>query len=192
MKAILLFSWIILFLASCASSTQFYIPTEKGISVEWIGGQKQSVELKNKSSETIEIQIVEAESKTFIRGFGLAGNSEATVSLESFAALQIKNQGKDDALIKAKFFDAKPDIVNQSERSTINFTLRNSGLKSIPLIIPGVMNPNLSPQSSSGVSLKLGQKIYWKKGMKKIIILTVDDTIQNGDVIDVAKLIREQ
>ncbi|MGB5190285.1 hypothetical protein, partial [Robiginitalea sp.] len=72
----------------------------------------------------------------------------------------------------------------------ISFTLHNSSLKSIPLIIPGVMNPNLSPMSNSGVSLDMGQKIYYKKGGVRMLVLTVDENIQSGDKIDMAKRIR--
>ena len=43
----------------------------------------------------------------------------------------------------------------------VPFTLRNNSLKSIPLKIPGVMNPNLSPMSNSGVDLAEGQKVYF-------------------------------
>lgn len=52
----------------------------------------------------------------------------------------------------------------------IPMTFHNGSLKSIPLQIPGVMNPNLSPLSDSGVTLEVGQKVLlfevtsdWKK-----------------------------
>jgi hypothetical protein len=53
------------------------------------------------------------------------------------------------------------------------------------------MNPKLSPISNSGVSLKMGQKIYYKKRGKKKLLLIVDDKIKAGDKIDVAKLIAD-
>jgi hypothetical protein len=52
------------------------------------------------------------------------------------------------------------------------------------------MKPNLSPMSNSGVSLEIGQKIYYKKGGVRMLVLTVDESIQSGDKIDMAKRIR--
>jgi hypothetical protein len=44
--------------------------------------------------------------------------------------------------------------------------------------------------SNSGVSLEIGQKIYYKKGGVRMLVLTVDESIQSGDKIDMAKRIR--
>jgi hypothetical protein len=56
---------------------------------------------------------------------------------------------------------------------TIPMTFRNGSLFSIYLSIPGVMNPNLSPKSNSGVSLDAGQVVYFfpkgKNGKKEIL-----------------------
>jgi len=62
----------------------------------------------------------------------------------------------------------------------VPFSLMNNGLKSIPLHIPGVMNPNLSPYSRSGVTLPVGKKVYWypKKG-KKAELFTVSPEMRN-------------
>ena len=73
----------------------------------------------------------------------------------------------------------------------VSFKLRNETLKSIPLIIPGVMNPNLSPQSNSGVRLKMGQEIKYRKGLSTRILLTVDETIKEGEVVLVGELLSE-
>jgi hypothetical protein len=65
--------------------------------------------------------------------------------------------------------------------------LNNSG-RSIPLEIPGVMNPNLSPFSSSGVNLAVGQKVYFfakgKKGsfQKRILLLEVTEDLAGKDL----------
>ena len=73
----------------------------------------------------------------------------------------------------------------------VPFTLRNNSLKSIPLIIPGVMNPNLSPMSNSGVDLKVGQEIFFKYKGKKTLLLTVTEELKNTKV-DVSKLIAQK
>jgi len=73
----------------------------------------------------------------------------------------------------------------------VNFTLHNSGLKSIPLKILGVMYPNLSPLSDSGVALSIGQKVFYKKKRKNFLLLVVDESYE-GQKIDVAKLVKQK
>lgn len=75
--------------------------------------------------------------------------------------------------------------------SDIPFTLRNNSLKSIFLKIPGVMNPNLSPQSNSGVDLTEGQKIFFFHKNKKYLLLEVDKSFE-GKIINVDKLLKER
>ena len=72
-----------------------------------------------------------------------------------------------------------------------NFTLQNTTAKSIPLWIPSVMNPNLSPFSKSGVTLKVGQKIYFKHKLKKRLLLEVTEDL-DGKTLNVAQLIRKR
>ncbi len=74
---------------------------------------------------------------------------------------------------------------------TVTFTLHNSSLQSIPLKIPGVMNPNLSPKSDSGVALETGQPIYFKYHNKKYLLLEVGSKL-NGTTVDVPELIKER
>ncbi len=73
----------------------------------------------------------------------------------------------------------------------VNLTLRNSSFKKIPLIIPGVMKPNLSPLSNSGVDLKVGQKILFKYKGKRRLLLKVDRRMA-GETLNVSKLMKEQ
>ena len=68
---------------------------------------------------------------------------------------------------------------------------RNNTAQKLPLRIPGVMNPTLDPFSRSGVDLPNGQKIYLDLSGKRILILTVSDSISQGDRIDVASLINK-
>lgn len=82
-----------------------------------------------------------------------------------------------------------------SPANSVTFTLRNNTLSSIPLEIPGVMNPNLSPMSNSGVTLEIGQKVYYfpkdkKANGKRALLLEVDESL-NGKTLVVNELIRE-
>jgi len=60
------------------------------------------------------------------------------------------------------------------------------------LIISGVMNPNLSPFSKSGVALRVGQKGLFKARGKRHLLFEVDDTFKNNSTLDVPKLIRQR
>ena len=79
----------------------------------------------------------------------------------------------------------------QLQNSSVSFTLRNNSAESIPLVIPGVMNPNLSPFSNSGVELKVGQKIFFKHKKKRYLLFTVSEDLENQKLI-VNRLIKEQ
>lgn len=81
--------------------------------------------------------------------------------------------------------------VYANDGDKVSFILENTTAKSIPLIIPNVMNPNLSPFSESGVTLAIGQKIFFKYKGKKQLLLVVSKANQ-GLKLDVAKLLKEQ
>ncbi len=80
-------------------------------------------------------------------------------------------------------------LPTETAKQSISFTLRNTTAKSISLRIPGVMNPNLSPFSNSGVSLKIGQEIIYKDGKKKRVLLVVSEELE-GTTVNVAKEIK--
>ncbi len=80
-------------------------------------------------------------------------------------------------------------LSNTTAQQSVGFTLKNPTAKSIPLWIPSVMNPNLSPFSTSGVRLKVGQKIYFRHKMRKRLLLEVTKNYDEKS-LDVAKLIR--
>lgn len=78
---------------------------------------------------------------------------------------------------------------------TIPMTFHNGSLKSIPLNIPGVMNPNLSPLSDSGVTLEVGQKVFYfpngKKG-KKELLFEVDNTFRKDTILQIDEMIKQK
>lgn len=88
------------------------------------------------------------------------------------------------ALVMSTFLLLSPALA-------VPFQLHNSSLRSIPLRIPGVMNPNLSPLSDSGVDLRVGQEVffYWKK--KRYLLFVVSEELE-GQVLDVPRLIRQR
>lgn len=77
-------------------------------------------------------------------------------------------------------------------QKTINFTFHNGSLQSIPLVIPSVMNPNLSPLSNSGITLDIVQVVYYfpnGKKEKKEVLFVVTDTFKDGEVLEIDQLI---
>ncbi len=73
----------------------------------------------------------------------------------------------------------------------VPFKLLNNSLVKIPLSIPGVMNPNLSPMSSSGVDLAVGQKVYFFVKKKKFLLLEVTEDLKDKK-LDVGDLIMKR
>ena len=81
---------------------------------------------------------------------------------------------------------------SQSVAQSIHFTFHNGSLKSIPLVIPSVMNPNLNPLSNSGVSLNIGQNVYFYPNgtsKKRELLFTVDDSFQQDQVLEIDVMI---
>lgn len=80
-------------------------------------------------------------------------------------------------------------------QQTVKLTFHNGSLKSIPLVIPSVMNPNLSPLSNSGVELEYGQEVfYFQNGDKrrKALLFVIDDQFKDGEVLEIDALIKEK
>ncbi|MDX2285844.1 MAG: hypothetical protein NW241_16875 [Bacteroidia bacterium] len=73
----------------------------------------------------------------------------------------------------------------------VSFELRNNSLQSIPLVITGVMNPNLSPMSNSGVTTETGTTIFFFHKRKRYLLLEVSPALE-GKRIVVDELIRDR
>lgn len=74
-------------------------------------------------------------------------------------------------------------------------TFHNGSSESISLVIPGVMNPNLSTNSNSGVTLEIGQKVYFYPSgnrKKKEVLFSVESTWQNDLVLEIDQLIKQR
>ena len=166
------------------------IPARKAVELTYAEFANYDVKIMNKSGKQVNVSVLDPNSRKQVSGFGLGPMGKAVLYVAEGNILKLKNTSSKDISITLDFVERKPKPEVTSNKETVNFTLHNSSLKSIPLIIPGVMKPNLSPMSNSGVSLEMGQKIYYKKGMSKALVLTVDENIENGDKIDMAKLVK--
>ena len=86
-------------------------------------------------------------------------------------------------------------LVANFRAQNIPMTFHNGSFKSIPLIIPGVMNPNLSPKSNSGVTLGVGQKVYFflnGKKKSKELLFTVAATWKKDTIFQIDKIIEKR
>lgn len=156
-------------------------------------GPPQAATIKNTSAKGLGVAVVDAASGKQLKGFGLGARAQAEVSIDPGQVLKLTNNTAKRALVKLSFAPQAPapDADNQKE-AYITFTLSNNSLKAIPLVIPGVMNPNLSPLSSSGVRLKLGQAIYFRHKGQEALLLVVSKDIKEGQKINVAELINQR
>ncbi len=166
------------------------IPADSRVTIGYPDSEDAALVLKNKGSQGIDVATVNKVSGVQISGFGLGPFGKATVAVGPLDLLELRNASGEAVRLSYEITKAVKNEVSEDERY-ISFTLRNETLKSIPLVIPGVMNPNLSPQSNSGVRLKIGQEIKYKKGGRARLLLVVDHSIKEGDVLFVGERIAQ-
>lgn len=70
------------------------------------------------------------------------------------------------------------------------YELKNSSIRSIPLIIPSVMNPNLNPFSKSTAEFESGQRIYFLYKGKEYLLLEISD--ETPVTLEVSKLVKKR
>ena len=166
------------------------IPAGSRVTIGYPDSKDAALALKNKSSQGIDVATINKVSGVQQSGFGLGPFGKATVAVSPLDLLELRNTSNEAVRLSYEITKAVKNEVGEDERY-ISFTLRNETLKSIPLVIPGVMNPNLSPQSNSGVRLKIGQEIKYKKGGRAHLLLIVDNSIKEGDVLFIGERIAQ-
>ena len=188
MKKILIGLLVMIFTGLSAQQGQIQLLGRQSIELDFVDYRFYALKLKNSSSAEIEVSIISRVSNEQVRGFGFAPKSTVEeVLIESDSYALFTNLSDNEALFS---IEASPKVAAPvTESDGVSFTLRNNTLQSIPLVIPSVMNPSLSPKSNSGVYLKYGQKVYLRRGVSKKLILTVDETIREGALIDVDSII---
>lgn len=156
-------------------------------------GPPQEVSVGNTSGKGIGVAVVDATTGKQVRGFGLGPYAEAKVSIAEGQVLELTNATPKKRVARVGFSPQPPaSAPTETSQRYVNFTLHNSSLKSIPLVIPGVMNPNLSPLSDSGVGLQMGQPVYFRQKGRDVLLFKVDENFQEGERIDVPELIRKR
>lgn len=182
---------LVLFSIIGHTQTNLTIAPNQSLQLNYPTIEDLAIEIKNLSNQPLDIATIQTVSGEQLSGFGLAPKGRATISVPSLALLQISNNSPAKAEIAINPISL-PAPEENPEDLYISFTLRNETAQSIPLIIPGVMNPNLSPFSNSGVSLKIGQQINFRQGLKTYTLLTVSPAIEKGAVLEIGALLKEK
>ena len=108
--------------------------------------------------------------------------------MEGYAILVLTNES--NSSVELQYQTSEGYIAPAKDSDGVKLTFHNGSLASIPLIIPGVMNPNLSPLSDSGVSLGYGQKVFFKEKGKQYLLFEIDETFKDGDQLEIQDLIK--
>lgn len=174
-----------------AQKMNLEIPAKKTLEIDIPEYKMYLATVKNNSSNQIDIKTIDKQNNEVKSGFGLSKHSKEKLMVKQNDKLSFYNSSDEEINLTVIFEEKEPkEIQNTSQNTAINFTLENKSMSSIPLIIPKVMNPNLSPMSKSGVTLDIGQEIYFKNNGKKYLLLTVDNNINEGDVLDVVSILK--
>jgi hypothetical protein len=196
LKYLLLLQFLLFSFLSFSQSSTLYIPPNSSIELDdnnydLNGLDIFGLKIKNKSLSTIGVRVENKITGEFTSGFGLGPLGKEGIVINKGDVVIFSNNTQKSVKLKTTYFiPQEENNFISKETESISFTLNNSSLKSIPLIIPNVMNPNLSPLSNSGVDLKIGQEIFFKNKGKKILLLRVSDKIKEGEIIDVNQLIK--
>lgn len=73
---------------------------------------------------------------------------------------------------------------SQEKKWVNGLVFKNTSLKSIPLTIPGVMNPNLSPLSTSNVSIPEGTVVSFFYNKKKYDLVTITADMEKTIIVN--------
>lgn len=178
---------------ACAQKSSLEIPAGESIELDYPSYDLYELQLKGKLGKGIKVRVVDKTTGAFIRGFGLGPLGKVEVIVEKNSKIIFENTGKRTAGLSIKLREMdQQELVTDTSIKHISFTLRNTSNQPIPLLIPNVMNPNLSPNSSSGVDLEIGQELLFRNKGKKYLLFVVDESIQEGDLIDVSEVLKKR
>lgn len=190
-SSVVLFFLVVSFVLPQKSNLE--IASGSSVELDYPNYELYELQLKNNTGVQIEVQVRNKATSEFVRGFGLGPLGKVEVLVEKGSKIVFTNTSKRLGKLAIKLLntDVKLKPKNSGEQR-ISFKLINSSDESIPLIIPNVMNPNLSPNSSSGVDLEVGQELLFRNGLKRYTLLTVDESIKEGQEVDVYMLLQQR
>ena len=193
-KLVLLFFLIgSLTFGQSAERSQLIIPSKQIVQIDYPLYQGFNVKIWNKSKFELGVSARNKKTDSLVKGFGLDPRNSEGLEINKGLYLQFENRYLTPLKVEYTLQKGIGGKKKSSKPLTPQraFYLENNTAQSIPLLIPGVMNPNLSPFSRSGVDLPNGQEVFLNLNGKRILILTVTDSIPHGARIDVATLIEK-
>ncbi len=177
---------------STAQKSNLEIPPKSTLELDYANYELYELQLRNNTGKEIRIDVRNKETEEFVSGFGLGPLGKVEVLVAKGSKIVFSNTSEKMGRVTIKVTEKKRKIAVSKTDNRISFKLINPSDESIPLIIPNVMNPNLSPNSSSGVDLKIGQELLFRNGLKRYVLLTVDESIKEGDEIDVYEVLQQR
>ncbi len=196
MRKTVIFSIVVFLMvvsALWAQKSNLEIASGSAMELDYPNYNMYELQLKNNTGAQIDVEVQNKTTGEFVRGFGLGPLGRVEVIVEQGSKIVFTNNSKKLGKLVVKMLNTdvrlKPKNTNEDR---VSFTLVNLSNKPIPLIIPNVMNPNLSPNSSSGVDLKIGQELLFRSGLKRYVLLTVDETIKEEQELDVYALLQQR
>ena len=175
-----------------AQKSNLEIPPKSSLELDYADYEMYQLKLRNNMSKGLEVKVVDKKTGEFVRGFGLGPVGKVEVMVENTSKIVFTNTSNKTASLSVSFTEMDVKKVMAANEGLVSFTLVNSSDESIPLIIPNVMNPNLSPNSKSGVDLRIGQELIFRNRGKRYVLFTVDESIQEGQELDVYELLQER
>ena len=189
---LILFTPLLIF-SQRIETSKILIPPKQIVQINYPLFRDYNLKIWNKSKLDLTISAHNYKTDSIFNKFVMEKGSSALLSISNEMYFQFEN--KYLANLKVEYaFQRVPSIEKNKIKPLTPqraFYLENNTAQRISLRIPGVMNPNLSPFSRSGVNLKNGQKVYLDINGKNILILNVTDSIRHGDRIDIATLINK-
>ena len=179
--------------AQKANRSELIIPPKQVVQIDYPLYQGFNLKIWNQSKYVVGVSARDKQTDTVQKSFGLDKGSTTLFEVNKGMYLQFENRFLVPIKVAYTLRKGSTGAINNARPLTTQraFYLENNTAQSLPLEIPGVMNPNLTPFSRSGVDLVNGQKIYANVNGKKILILTVNDSIPQGARIDLASLIEK-
>ena len=171
--------------------SEISIPPKQIVRIDYPLSKTFKTKIFNKSKFFLGISLLNRENDSLYKNLTIEKGGSRTLIVLNSQYLQFENRylGSLKVVYTIEKGNQKPNKSVKNLTPQRAFYLENNTAQKIPLHIPGVMDPNLNPFSRSGVDLKNGQEIYLKINNKKLLILTVTDTIPHGARIDVASLV---
>tara|TARA_B110000444_G_scaffold146634_1_gene137062 strand:+ start:183 stop:758 length:576 start_codon:yes stop_codon:yes gene_type:complete len=173
--------------------SQIIIPPKQIVQINYPMFKGFYVKIWNKSKLEILVSSRVRDTDSLLKSLILEKGSSSVLEVKQGSYLQLEN--KYYSSLKLEYIPIKEAGWKRKSQEFLtpqrSFYLENNTAQSIPLRIPGIMNPSLSPFSRSGVDLPNGQKVYLDLNGKYVLILTVTDSIYQGARIDIATLINK-